>query len=104
MEGRGARITSAALLGVEALGTMLMWAPIPLAWLWIGGRIYRLTGSLGLDLLVAFLGFIVSLLAAVAVLHRVDQLWIDSRRRAGRPQEDGALTQVAIVTGTLGLI
>ena len=104
MEERGARLASGALLGIEALGTLMMWAPIPLAWLWIGGRIYRLTGSLALDLLVAFGGFVITLLATVALLHRVDQVWIELRRRAGSERDEGALTQVAIVTGTLGLI
>jgi hypothetical protein len=100
---RLARAGSAALLAIEALGTLLMWAPIPLAWLWIGGRVYSLTGSLATDLAVAFAGFIGTTLLAVVVLQRVDQAWITLRRRAGHDQENGALSQVAIVSGTIGI-
>jgi hypothetical protein len=94
----------AAVLALETIGTLLMWAPIPLAWLWIGGRVYSLTGSLAADLAVAFGGFIASTLFAVTLLHRVDGLWIALRRRAGYEQEKGALAQVAVVSGTFGMI
>ena len=57
-------VAGAALIALEGFGTVLMWAPIPLAWLWIGGRVYTVTGSLGADLAVAFLGFVAT------VLHR----------------------------------
>src|SRR3954449_4729475 len=99
-----AGVASAALLTLEAVGAVLMWAPIPLAWLWIGGRVYSATGSLGADLAVAFSGFIATTLLAVGALNRVDRLWVALRRRAGYDQETGALTQVAVISGTLGLI
>jgi len=100
---RGAALASVALLVVEAIGTVLMWAPIPLAWLWIGGRVYSLTGSLAADLAVAFLGFITTLLVAMIGLNRVDRTWVALRRRAGHEQKHGALAQVAIVSGTFGI-
>ena len=97
-------VAGAALIALEGFGTVLMWAPIPLAWLWIGGRVYTVTGSLGADLAVAFLGFVATTLLAVAALARVDQAWIALRRRAGHVQERGALAQVAIVSGTFGIV
>ena len=101
------RLTAAvctAVLAIEALGTLLMWAPIPLAWLWIGGRVYSVTGSLGADLAVAFGGFIATTLLAVRIINRVDGVWIALRRRGGHDQETGALPQVAVVSGTFGMI
>jgi hypothetical protein len=80
-----------------------MWIPIPLAWLWVGGRVYSLTGSLGADLGVAFLGFVVTVAGAGALLSRVDAAWIAMRRRAGHEQPEGALTQVAAISGTFGI-
>jgi hypothetical protein len=97
-------LACALLLGVEALGSLLMWAGIPLAWLWIGGRVYSLTGSLGLDLGVAFLGFVLTLFAALAGLRRVDRTWIALRRRSGYEQKEGALSQVVTVSATLALV
>jgi hypothetical protein len=102
--GRGAAVASLALLAVEAVGTVLMWAPIPLAWLWIGGRVYSLTGSLGLDLAVAFFGSVATILLTMMALNRVDRAWVALRRRAGHDQKHGALAQVAIVSGTFGLV
>jgi hypothetical protein len=97
-------VVCALLLALEALGSVVMWAGIPLAWLWIGGRVYSATGSLGLDLGVAFLGFVLTLFLALAALRRVDQGWIVLRRRAGYEQKEGALPQVVTVSATLALI
>jgi hypothetical protein len=101
---RLAAAACAAVLAIEALGTVLMWAPIPLAWLWIGGRVYSVTGSLATDLAIAFGGFIATTLFAMTLLQRIDGLWIALRRRAGYDQESGALAQVAVVSGTFGMI
>src|SRR5436190_5674319 len=102
---RGATSAACAfLLAIEAVGSLLMWAGIPLAWLWIGGRVYALTGSLGADLGVAFLGFVLTLFLALSGLRRVDQGWIMLRRRAGVDQEEGALSQIVVVSATLALV
>jgi hypothetical protein len=84
----------ALLLALEALGSLVMWAGIPLAWLWIGGRAYSATGSLGLDLGIAFLGFVLTLFLVLSGL----------RRRAGYEQKEGALSQVVTVSATLALV
>ena len=34
---------------VASLGTLLLWAPLPFAWIWVGGRVYAVTGSLLAD-------------------------------------------------------
>jgi hypothetical protein len=100
---RLAGLASVALLALEVLGTILMWLPIPLAWLWVGGRIYSVTGSLAADLAVAFFGFVATTLLVLVALIRVDKMWIALRRRAGHKQAQGAVAQVAIVSGTVGI-
>jgi hypothetical protein len=97
-------LVCASLLAIEALGSIVMWAGIPLAWLWIGGRVYSATGSLGLDLSVAFLGFVLTLFAALAGLRRIDWRWIELRRRSGYEQKEGALSQIVTVSATLALL
>jgi hypothetical protein len=102
---RGAtNLACGVLLVLEAVGSLAMWAAIPLGWLWIGGRVYALTGSLGADVAVAFAGFVATLLLAVSVLRRLDEGWISLRRRAGYEQKEGALTQVVTVSATLALV
>ena len=101
---RPARAAAAALLALEALGALLMWAPIPLAWLWIGGRIYAATGSLAADGFVAFSGFVATVIVVVAALRRIDAAWIALRRRGGHVQDEGALNDVATISGAIGIV
>jgi hypothetical protein len=99
-----AQAAPAAVLALEAVGAVLMSAPIPLAWLWIGGRVYSATGSLGADAFVAFFGFVASVLSLLWLLRRVDLLWIALRRRAGHEQDEGALSEVVAISGALGIV
>jgi len=41
---------------------------------------------------------------AVAALTRIDRVWVALRQRAGNDQAQGVLTQVVVVSATLGLI
>jgi hypothetical protein len=77
----GANAASAAVLAVEVIGSLAMWAPIPIAWMWIGARVYDATGS-----------------------SRLDRVWIALRRRAGHDQVDGALPRAVVVSATLGML
>jgi hypothetical protein len=101
--GRGGRAACAVVLAAEAFGTLVLWAPLPFAWIWIGGRAYAVTGSLLADGSVALLGFAASAFLAMRGLARLDEVWISLRRRAGYPQSQGALTQVVVVSATLGI-
>jgi hypothetical protein len=101
--GRRREAACAAVLAAEAVGTLLLWAPLPFAWIWVGGRVYAMTGSLLADGSVALLGFAASAFLAMRGLAQLDQAWIALRRRAGHSQSEGALTQVVVVSATLGI-
>jgi hypothetical protein len=101
--GRGGRAACAAVLAAEAFGTLVLWAPLPFAWIWVGGRVYAVTGSLLADGSVALLGFAVSAFLAMRALAQLDEVWISLRRRAGYTQSQGALTQLVVVSATLGI-
>jgi hypothetical protein len=103
MERRTGQAASAALLAVETAGAVLLWGPLPFAWLWIGGRIYALTGSLAADGSIGFAGFVASVLLVVAGLRRIDSVWISLRRRAGHPQVEGALQEIVAISGAFGI-
>jgi hypothetical protein len=94
----------AAVLIVEILGSLLIWAPIPFAWLWVGGRVYSATGSLATDLGVAFIGFVASIVVVAATLNRIDEAWVVMRRRAGRDQAEGILSRLMVVSGTVMIV
>jgi hypothetical protein len=80
-----------------------MWAAIPVAWFWVGARVYDATGSVAADGAVALLGFIGTTILAMSLLARIDGAWVALRRRGGHPQAKGALPQVVIVTATVGI-
>jgi hypothetical protein len=101
---RAASAAAVAVVAVEVVGAVLLWGPLPLAWLWIGGRVYALTGSLAADGFSGFAGFVASVLLVVAALRRIDLVWISLRRRAGRVQAEGALQEVAVVSGAFGIV
>jgi hypothetical protein len=103
MTERQTRAACLALLAAETFGTLLLWAPLPFAWIWVGGRVYAVTGSLFLDGAMTLTGFAASAWLAMRGLARLDRAWIGLRRRAGYAQSDGALTQIVVVSATLGL-
>ena len=95
---------SVAVLALEVLGSLMMWAPIPVAWVWVGARVYDATGSFAAGGCVWFAGFLATLWLTVALLTRIDRAWIGLRRKAGHPQTEGVLTNVVVVSATLALI
>jgi hypothetical protein len=79
------------------------WGPIPMAWLWIGAQIKYHTDSVSLAIFVAFLGMLLTLLAGLALLKRLDQFWILVRRAAGYDQRKGVIGPVFAVAAVIGV-
>ena len=104
MGRNAARAAAAALIVVEILGTLLMWVPIPLAWFWVGARVFDLTGSILADGVAVLAGFVGTVTFLMSLLNRLDRRWIALRRRAGHDQRDGALNQVVIASATFGVL
>jgi hypothetical protein len=93
-----------AVLGLEVLGSFLMWAPIPVAWIWVAARIVDSTGSVALGGGAALLGLAATTMLMITLLARIDRVWISLRRQAGRDQDQGALSQVVVVSVTLVIV
>jgi hypothetical protein len=79
------------------------WGPIPTAWLWIGGQIKYHTDSITLSIGVAFLGMLLTLLAGLALLKRLDGFWILVRRAAGYDQRKGIIGPVFAAAAVVGV-
>lgn len=94
----------AAVLTLEVVGTAVMWAAIPPAWMWIGARVNEATDSLAAGGGVTFAGFAATTLLVATALARLDRLWVRLRRRAGHDQGEGALTQVVVISAALGIV
>lgn len=93
-----------ALVVAEVAGFLTLIVPVPAGWMWLGAAVYRATGSIGADLLVAFGGFTVTIVLLARALTRLDRTWVELRRRAGHDQRDGALTQVVVIVMTCVMI
>ena len=102
--GRAVNVACGAILAVEALGSCLMWVPIPIGWMWVGARFYDLTGSVAADGGVVLLGFLGTTIVVMRALSRLDAVWVALRRRAGHDQREGALTRVVVASATFGLL
>jgi hypothetical protein len=99
-----ANAASIAVLGLEVFGSFLMWAPIPVAWIWVAARIVDSTGSVALGGGAALLGLAATTMLMIALLSRIDRVWISLRRQAGHDQAQGALPQVVVVSVTLVIV
>src|SRR5687768_3708182 len=69
-----------SILVFEGLVACTFWGPIPMAWLWIGAQVKYHTGSISLFILVAFIGMLLTLMAGLALMRRIDNFWILARR------------------------
>jgi hypothetical protein len=94
---------AAAVLLLEVLGALTMWGPIPVAWVWVGARVYDGTGSFVAGAATWFLGFAATLWIVAGALARLDRIWIRLRNRGGDARAQGAMTQVIVVTATFAL-
>ncbi len=82
--------------------SLLCWGPIPLACLWIGSQVSYLSGSIGLGILVSFIGLFALLFGTLTILRRLDHAWILVRRAAGIDQRNGVLGRVFATSAAVG--
>ena len=74
------RVWSAALfMALMFIGGVGLWIGVPVAWLFVAGRLQGATHSLGAALGVALLGLVVSVVLAMPVLH-----WLARKHNAAR--------------------
>jgi hypothetical protein len=91
-------VLAAAILAVEALLLATLWGPQPAGWLWLGSQIYHGTDSVGLGLLIAFVGMLLTILATIAIAMRLDRIWKIVRRACGYEQKKGALEAMFVTS------
>jgi hypothetical protein len=95
-------VLAALILAVMVLVAGTFWGPIPMAWLWIGAQVQYLTDSVSLGIFTAFLGMLLTLLAGLALVKRLDGLWILVRRAAGHDQRKGIIGPVFAAAAVIG--
>ena len=94
---RDARLAN-LVLAVEISVCLALWGPVPVAWLWVGGRMNYWTGNVMAAIAVSFIGMILSLIAVLSVASRLDYAWRILRRAAGVNQTEGVLPRIFMWT------
>jgi hypothetical protein len=92
-------------LGLAALMifiNLLFWGPLPAGWLWIGARVFYWTDNVGVGIAISFVGLLLTLVGALAILKRIDHAWILVRRAAGRDQRTGIIGPIFATTAVIG--
>jgi heme/copper-type cytochrome/quinol oxidase subunit 2 len=83
-------------------GGLLLWAGVPVGWLYVGSQVQGETGSLGAALAVMMAGVLVSILVIVAVLGRLNHR--HSELRVARGLDDHGQTALeAVMTVSAGI-
>ena len=103
---RSGRVASAALLfAIMLAGSVGLWVGVPLAWLWIGGRVQVATGSLGTAVLVMMAGVLVSILLAARLLGWLSEKHAHARERQGLEELGNVpLEGVMVVSAMIALV
>lgn len=65
------------------VGALVLWVGVPLGWLWIGSQVEAETGSIGTALAVMFVGVLVSIVAIVWLLVRLNRRHGELREARG---------------------
>jgi hypothetical protein len=96
------RLLAIGLLALMVFINLLFWGPLPVAWLWVASQIDYATGSTFLGIASAFFGLLLTLMAALALMRRIDVWWILIRRAGGHDQRQGTVGRVFAVTAVVG--
>ena len=103
--GRGRRrldaVLAAAILVAETLLCTTLWGPQPAAWLWLGSQLYHETDSIGLAILVAFVGMLATILGTLKLTMWLDRMWKIVRRAGGFEQKEGMLERIFVISMAL---
>jgi hypothetical protein len=91
-------ILAGAILAVETILCTTLWGPQPAAWLWIGSHVFHGTGSIGLGIVTAFAGMLVTILGTLGLAMRLDRAWKIVRRASGHEQKDGMLERIFVIS------
>jgi hypothetical protein len=90
------------LLLIMLGGGLVLWVGVPLLWLYIGSQIQGSSGSVGTAMFVMMVGVVVSVLAIVSILVRLNRMHIELREARGL-ESHGQTALEAVMTVSCGI-
>lgn len=105
-EGRARELTarslSAAMVLSMALGCLVLWIGLPVAWLWIGSQVQS-AASLATAMAVIALGLLASVIVTVIILARINRAHVALQQRRGRQPIGGSSALEVMLVSSAGL-
>lgn len=98
------RMLANAILVVMTLVGVSFWGPIPAGCLWVGGQVEGAIGNVGVSIAVSFALILLFLFSGLAIMKRLDQLWILVRRASGHDQREGVIGRIFAISCAIGVI
>ena len=98
------RYFAAGLLVAMTIIGLSFWGPIPAGCLWIGSRFNYWTDSVIVGLVTAFAAMLAALFLGLALMKRLDGLWILVRRAAGHDQREGVIGRIFGISAVIGAV
>lgn len=95
----------AVLVVLMTLGSVGLWVGVPVAWLWVGGRVQGATGSLGAAVGVMIAGVAISIALVLPALARLDRRYGEISVARGRPPGRSiALEAILVITAAVAVV
>ncbi len=95
---------SAALVMAMVAGCLFLWIGAPLGWLWIGSQV-QASASLGTALMVTMLGILITIVAVVIALGRLNRRHLELQQRRNRqPVGSSALEVILVSSAALAIV
>ena len=93
------------LLAIMFGGSLVLWVGVPLAWLWVASQVQAATDSLGAAIAVGLIGVLISVVALVVGLARLNDVYREHQAQRGF-EETGlfALEAVLAVSATIAVV
>jgi hypothetical protein len=98
------RMLANAILAVMTLVGVSFWGPIPAGCLWVGGQVQGEIDNVGVAIAVSFALILFFLFMGLAVMKRLDQMWILIRRAAGYDQREGVIGRIFAISCAIGVV
>lgn len=95
-------VLAGLILALMIFVNLLFWGPIPVGFLWIVSNVPFLADRIFFAIVVAFLGILLTLMAALVLLKHLDRAWVLVRRAAGIDQRSGVIGRVFAYTAAIG--
>ena len=97
---------SAVLVLVLMLGgSLVLWVGVPVGWLYLGSQVQAQTDSVGVALLVMFVGAIASVLAIAAALVWLNRKHVELRESRGLESYGSTVLEaVMVVSATVAVV